>query len=148
MQTVADYLAALPEDRKTAIEHLRQTISENLPEGFAEIIDYGMIAYVVPHSTFPSGYHCDPKKPLPFISFGSQKNGLVLHHLGFYVSEELTAWFANEYPNHSKTKLDMGKGCVRFKKIDQIPHALLADLFRKITVADWIHTYETKLEKR
>jgi Domain of unknown function (DU1801) len=148
MQTPADYLASLPEDRQAAVETIRQSLLQNLPEGFEETIAYGMLAYVVPHTIYPKGYHCKPKEPLPFISLGSQKNGLVLHHLGFYASEELTAWFANEYPNHSKTKLDMGKGCVRFKKINEIPHALLADLFQKITVQDWIQTYETNLEKR
>lgn len=148
MQTVSDYLAALPDDRRSAVETIRQSLHKNLPEGFTETIAYGMISYVVPHTIYPKGYHCKPKDPLPFISLGSQKNGLVLHHLGFYADAALAAWFADEYPKHAKTKLDMGKGCVRFKKIDQIPHDLLATLFQKITVADWIQTYETNLEKR
>ena len=103
---------------------------------------YGMVGYVVPHSIYPPGYHCDPKLPLGFIALASQKNFIALHHMGLYGSPKLLEWFTNEYPKHSKTKLDMGKGCVRFKKPDQIPFDLIGALAEKMTPQQWIECYE------
>lgn len=143
-----DYLNELPADRKSAVEKLRNTLLENLPEGFQECISYGMLGYVVPHSIYPDGYHCDPKTPLPFISLASQKNFIALHHLGIYADTSLLDWFVAEYPKHAKYKLDMGKGCIRFKRVDDIPYALVAELARKISVADWIKTYESAFKKK
>jgi Domain of unknown function (DU1801) len=110
-------------------------------------MQYGMISYVVPHNLYPMGYHCDAKQPLPFISIGSQKNYIALHHLGIYADAELVAWFQNEYPKHSKTKLDMGKGCIRFKNISQIPLPLIAELAAKWTPEKWIEVYEKAFKK-
>ena len=142
-----EYLAEVPAERKTAFEKLRNTILENLPDGFEETMGSGMINYVVPHSIFPAGYHCNPKDPLPFLGLASQKNFIALYHMGIYAKPELHDWFVSEYPKHSKTKLDMGKSCIRFKKPEHIPFDLLPELFRKMTVEDYIETYQTNLEQ-
>src|SRR6476620_6246537 len=131
--TVAQYNAALPDDRKEAINKMRSAIRDNLPQGFSESMAYGMIGYGVPHSIYPAGYHCDPKLPLPFISIASQKNFIALYHMGMYADPELLKWFVAEYPKHCRYKLDMGKSCVRFKKIDDIPYALIGELVAKVS---------------
>lgn len=142
VDTVEDYIDQIPEERKEVIQKLRKVLSENLPEGFKEEISYGMIGYVVPHSIYPKGYHCTPKLPLPFISIASQKNFVALYHMSLYADKSLMEWFTAEYPKHSKAKLDIGKSCMRFKKLDQIPYELIGELAQKITVAEWIKTYE------
>lgn len=147
-KTVNDYLEELPEERKVAFSNLRNSILKNLPKGFEEQISYGMLGYVVPHSTYPNGYHCNPKLPLPFINIASQKNFIALYHMGIYANSELLEWFTTEYPKYSSQKLDMGKGCIRFKKMDQIPFDLIAELTGKISVEDWIECYETQLKSR
>jgi hypothetical protein len=106
-----------------------------------------MIAFIVPHSIYPNGYHSDPKQPLPFISIASQKNYISLYHMGLYANTELLKWFTNEYPKHSKTKLDMGKSCIRFKKPDHIPFELIGELSSKMTTEQWIEIYETNLKR-
>ncbi len=140
--TVDEYVNQLSEDRQVVIEKLRKSIKENLPKGFEEMPSYGMIGYVVPHSIYPSGYHCTPKLPLPFINVASQKNFVAVYYMGF-ADKTILEWFTNEYPKYSKPKLDMGKGCIRFKKIDQIPFDLIGQLASKMTVEDWINIYET-----
>lgn len=142
------YLAELPEDRKKAMSALRNVILNNIPQGFAEEMSYGMIGYVVPHSLYPKGYHCNPKLPLPMINLGSQKNGIVLHHMGIYSNPDLLNWFQNEYAKRVQSKLDMGKGCIRFKKIDQIPIDLIGELMAKITPQAWITAYENLYLKK
>tara|TARA_R110002073_G_scaffold40547_5_gene115191 strand:+ start:329563 stop:330018 length:456 start_codon:yes stop_codon:yes gene_type:complete len=144
---VNDYISQIPEDRKSAIEQLRKVISENLPEGFEEGIQYGMIGYYVPHSLYPDGYHCTPKEPLPFMSFASQKHSINLYHMGIYANKELLDWFVDEYPKHCTRKLDMGKSCIRFKKFEEIPFNLIAELATKMTVDQWITIYESNLKK-
>lgn len=140
--TPEKYLSELPEDRKEAMLKLRNAIKENLPQGFEEVISYGMLGYVVPHSIYPSGYHCDPKLPLPFINLASQKNFIALYHMGIYANKNLESWFVSEYPKHVKTKLDMGKSCIRFKKMDDIPFDFIGELVAKVSVEDWISNYE------
>ena len=147
VKTPQEYLQNLPEDRIEPFNKLRQLLLEKLPEGFEEQISYGMLAFVVPFSTYPDGYHCDKNQPLPFISLASQKNFIALYHMGIYANPELLDWFVSEFPKHSKQKLDMGKSCIRFKKMDQIPYDLIAELLTKISVEDWIATYE-KLYKK
>jgi uncharacterized protein YdhG (YjbR/CyaY superfamily) len=147
-KTVNDYLNELPEERKSAFLKLRESILKNLPKGFEEEMSYGMLGYVVPHSTYPDGYHCTPKLPLPFMNIASQKNYIALYHMGIYANPELLEWFTSEYPKHSTQKLDMGKGCIRFKKLDQIPFDLIAELAGKISVEDWINCYETQIKNR
>ena len=147
-QTVEDYIVELPEDRKAIMEKIRNVILENIPAGFEECIGYGMIGYVVPHTIYPAGYHCTPKLPLPFVSIASQKNNIAIYHMGIYGSPALLSWFQSEYPKHTKAKLDMGKSCIRFKKMDQIPFDLLAELMQKITVEQWINQYESLYVKK
>lgn len=143
-----EYIKQLPEDRKKAISQLRKVILDNLPKGFAETMAYGMLSYGVPHSIYPKGYHCDPKQPLPFMSLASQKNFIALHHMGIYANPTLLEWFTSEYAKLDMPKLDMGKGCVRFKKTDQIPYELIGRLASKITPAKWIELYETSFRSK
>ncbi|GAB4343732.1 MAG: DUF1801 domain-containing protein [Calditrichia bacterium] len=145
--TVAEYLARVLEERREAFNKLRQTILENLPEGFLETINYGMIGYVVPHELYPPGYHCEPKLPLPFASIASQKNFIALYHSGIYASPELKEWFISEYPRYAKRKLDMGKSCIRFKNMDYIPFDLIGRLMSKMTPQDMIELYEKHIKK-
>lgn len=144
--TLEEYLNSLPEERKQAMGKLRNVILKNLPEGFAEVVS-SMLSYVVPYSIYPNGYHCRPKQPLPFINLASQKNFIAVYHFGVYADESLLKWFTDEYPNHSKLKLDMGKSCIRFKNSDQIPYELMGQLATKITPQRWIEIYEKVLQK-
>ena len=145
--TVDEYIQKVPEERKTAISNLRDTVREHLPAGFEECINYKMIGYVVPHSIYPGGYHCDPSLPLPFMNIASQKNYIALYHSGVYADKNLLDWFVKEYPKHVSTKLDMGKSCIRFKKIESIPYDLIASLCQKMTVEDWISLYEKNIKR-
>ena len=144
METVLEYISQLPEDRVEAIEKLRVLATKNLPKGFEEGILYKMIGYYVPLSLYPNGYHCAKKnpEPLPFINIASQKGFIAIYHMGLYADTKLYEWFVSEYPKHCKSKMDMGKSCIRFKKIDDIPYDLLAELFQKMSVEDWIKLYE------
>ena len=146
-KTPLEYVASLPEERKIVIEQLRTIVLKNLPKGFEETMGYGMLSYVVPHSIYPSGYHCDPKMPLPFLSLASQKNFIAFYHMGIYADEKLLNWFVSEYPKHCKTKLDMGKSCIRFKKMNDIPYELLGEFASKMSVQNWISLYEEKLKR-
>ena len=141
--SVEDYISKVPEERQEVIRGIRKQILDNLPEGFDERLSYGMIGYVVPHELYPPGYHVDPKLPLPFINIASQKNFVALYHSGIYSSPELLDWFVAEYPKHCKTKLDMGKSCVRLKKMNQIPYELIGELCSKMTVEEWVRVYES-----
>ncbi|PKL84714.1 MAG: hypothetical protein CVV22_11735 [Ignavibacteriae bacterium HGW-Ignavibacteriae-1] len=147
-ETFEEYLSQVPEERKEAIARLRQVLKDNLPEGFEEGIGYNMPGFDVPHTLYPAGYHCDPKQPLPFVGFASQKNFIAFYHMGIYAIPELYEWFISEYPNHSKAKLDMGKSCVRFKKPEQIPFELIAQLAQKITPQQWIEIYEANYKPK
>ena len=146
-KTPEEYIAAIPEDRKAAMNDLRNVILKNIPKGFSEEMNYGHIGYVVPHSIYPSGYHCDPKAPLPFLGIASQKNFIAIYHMGIYADKKLMDWFVNEFPKYSKAKLDMGKSCIRFKKPEQIPIKLIGDLVKKMSVKDWIEMYESMLKR-
>ncbi|MGZ0015589.1 DUF1801 domain-containing protein [Yeosuana sp. AK3] len=142
-----DYINQAPEERKDALKKLRNLIKNKLPKGFEEGIQYGMIGYYVPHSMYPDGYHCNPKEPLPFMSFASQKNSINFYHLAMYSKKNLLDWFVSEYPKHCKSKLDMGKSCIRFKHLEDIPYELLGKLASKITVNEWITIYESNVKK-
>jgi uncharacterized protein YdhG (YjbR/CyaY superfamily) len=145
--SVDQYINEAPEDRRVALQQLRAIILKNLPEGFQEEMSYGMIGYVVPHSIYPKGYHCTPELPLPFMSFASQKNSINFYHMGIYAKPELYDWFVAEYPKHSKQKLDIGKSCFRIKKPENIPFELIGELVKKMSVAEWIKTYEAAFNK-
>jgi len=144
--TIADYFEALPPERKDPMERLLGTIRANLPRGFDERINYGMPSWVVPHSLYEAGYHANPKLPLPFLSLASQKSHMALYHMGVYASPELMDWFVGEYPTHSKTKLNMGKSCIRFKKPEHIPYELIGELCSKMSPEKWIEIYEDKVK--
>ena len=137
-----EYLDSLPDERKLVIENLRKVIKSNLPEGFQEGISYGMLGYVVPHSIYPKGYHCKPNLPLPFINIASQKKFIALYHMGIYANPDLLNWFVAEYSIRVKTKIDMGKSCIRFRKMEDIPYELIGELAAKMAVSEWISIYE------
>ena len=145
--TPEQYLKDLPADRKEPVMKLRETVLKNLPKGFKEVMNYGMLGYVGPHELYPKGYHCDPKQPLPFVNIASQKNFIAFYHMGLYMNPKLLKWFTEEYRKQSDAKLDMGKSCVRFKKPEHIPHKLIGDLVKKISVEDWIRNYESVLKR-
>ncbi len=142
-----EYLSAIPEERVPYMTKLRETISANIPEGFEECMQYNMISFAVPHSLYLDGYHCKPTDRLPFVSIASQKNFIALYHMGIYANPEIMEWFVEEYPKHCKRKLDMGKSCIRFKKMEEIPYDLIAELMQKISVKDWIKIYEATIKK-
>ena len=146
-RTTKEYIAELPEDRKEPISKLRETILKNLPRGFEEVMSYGMIGYVVPHSLYPAGYHVNPELPLPFINIASQKKFIALYHMGIYSDKDLLNWFVSEYPKHVKTKLDMGKSCIRFKNTNNIPYKLIGELVSKMSAEQWINKYEQAWKK-
>jgi uncharacterized protein YdhG (YjbR/CyaY superfamily) len=146
--SVEEYIKALPENRRNSIKQLRNIILSNLPEGFFEQISYGMISYVVPISKYPRGYHAKRGEPLPFLALASQKNYISLYHMGMYSNAEVKVWFINEYAKRVPTKLDMGKSCIRFKNGSSIPYDLIAELCRKITVDDYINSYEQTINRK
>lgn len=146
--SIEDYISKIPEERQDAFRKLFNAVDENLPKGFAQNISYGMIGWSVPLETYPAGYHCTPGSPLPFLNLASQKNFIALYHMGMYAKPELLNWFVEEFPKYSKRKLDMGKSCIRFKKMDDIPFELIAELSKKMTVNEWIDTYEANFKKK
>ena len=146
-KTAAQYIIELPADRKEAVSELRNIILKNIPEGFKEVMSYGMLGYVVPHEIYPAGYHCNPKLPLPFVAIASQKNFIAFYHMGIYANPKLLRWFVEEYPKHSKSKLDMGKSCVRFKKPEHIPYKLIGELMKKMSVENWVEVYEKNFKR-
>ena len=147
-ETPDQYIEQIPQERQAIMQRLREVIKNNLPDGFDERMSYGMIGYVVPHKIYPDGYHCDPKLPLPFMNIASQKNFIAVYHSGIYADPDLMQWFVDEYPKYVKTKLDMGKSCIRFKKPDQIPLQLIGELATKMTPQQWINLYEANIKKK
>lgn len=145
--TPDQYIAELPEDRKEVMQKLRETVKKNLPKGFEETMQYGMLGYVVPHSIYPDGYHCNSKDALPFMALASQKNHIGFYHMGIYSDPDLMKWFTQQYPKHATGKLDMGKSCIRFKNPKNIPFELLGELTTKISVNEWIAKYESVLKR-
>lgn len=145
--SVDQYIKELAPDRQAAIMQLRKEILKTLPKGFKEEMSYGMIGYVVPHSLYPKGYHCAPALPLPFMNIASQKNFIAIYNMAVYSDKKLLDWFTNEFAKASTTKLDMGKSCIRFKKMDSIPFKLIGELAGKVTVAGWIQRYEEVLKR-
>ncbi|ULQ57196.1 DUF1801 domain-containing protein [Flavihumibacter rivuli] len=141
------YLRELDPERKEAMEKLRKAILKHLPKGFSEEMNYGMIGYVVPHSLYPPGYHCQPSQPLPFMGIAAQKNHYALYHMGIYSDPALKDWFIAAYEKFGKAKLDMGKSCIRFKKAEHIPFELIGELAGKMTPKQWIALYESALKK-
>lgn len=125
VKTPEECVGQLPNDLKIAVEKLRLVIKKHLPKGFEEGIQYKVLSYHVPHTIYPNGYHYDTKVPLPFLNVASQKNSINLYHMGRYADPKLLSWFVTNYPKYCKYKLDMGKSCIRFKKLDAIPYDLI-----------------------
>jgi hypothetical protein len=146
-KTVDEILISLPEDRAEPFNKLHDVIVNNLPKGFEAGISYGGLGYIIPHSIYPAGYHCKPIEPLPFAGLASQKNSINFYHMGIYSKPELYNWFVAEFPKHTKQKLDMGKSCIRFKKMDDIPYELIGELMTKMSMEEWISIYENNLKK-
>ena len=146
--TPDDYISNLPEDRQLKLQKLREVIKQNLPKGFEETMNYGMIGYVVPHSIYPDGYHCDPSMPFPFINISSQKNHITVYHLGMYAQPKLLEWFLDEFKKFSPKKPNMGKSCIRFSKTQEIPYQLIGDLASKLKPLEWIAIYESQTRKK
>lgn len=142
------YFDSLAEDRKEGMNKLRKVILDNLPKGFAEEMNYGMVGYVVPHTIYPDGYHCNPQLPLPFMNIASQKNFIAFYHMGLYADAKLMDWFLEEYPKYTAAKKDMGKSCLRFKKPEHIPFELIGQLVKRISVQYWIEIYESNFKKK
>ena len=145
--SIKDYLNSLESDRKKIIIQLINVIEQNIPKGFEKVMNYGMPSFVIPHSIYPDGYHCDKTLPLPFIGVSNLKSSISLHHMGLYANSELLNWFESEYPKNSNTKLDMGKSCIRFKKFNEIPYELIGILSTKMTVKNWIDIYEQNIKR-
>ena len=142
------YIEQLPEERQRVIRKLRKTIKDHLPKGFKETMQYSMISYVVPHGVYPKGYHVDPSQALPFISIASQKRHVALYHMAIDMFPEVLAWFKKEYPKHVKTKLNMGKGCIRFTNMETVPYALIGELCEKISMKEYITEYEKIIQNQ
>lgn len=145
--SVEAYMKEMPADRLEAMNKLRKVIKKNIPKGFQECMNYGMIGYVVPHKLYAAGYHCDPSMPLPFMNVASQKNNISVYHMGIYADQKLLKWFEGEYKKLNIGKLDMGKSCIRFKNMDKIPYDLIGELAGKMTVEDWVGKYEEMKRK-
>lgn len=146
-ENMSNYIKNLPEDRKEPINKLRLVLKEQLPEGFEETFSYGMISFVIPHSIYSEGYHVNPNEPLPFISLASQKNYIALYHMGLYAFPDLLEWFTEEYKKRVPSKLDMGKSCIRMKKMDHIPYDLIAELCQKISPEEYVKKYKLARKK-
>lgn len=147
-KTVKEYLKQIPDDQKEMFNHIRDCIVANLPAGFEEVMSYGMIGYVVPHSIYKDGYHCNPKLPLPFMALAAQKNFIAFYHMGIYAKPALYEWFTHTYLKATPTKLDIGKSCLRFKKSANVPFALVGELVQKMTPQEWISIYEAQYKNK
>ena len=144
-KTPDEYIAGLPEDRRAALSALREVINDNLPPGFEEQMGYGHIGWVVPKDAYPPGYHCTPEQPLPFMGIASQKNHIALYSMCLYGHVKQLDWFRSEWPKHSKKKLNMGKSCIRFTKLEDIPLDLIGQLASQTTPRQWIEIYQNSL---
>ena len=145
--TVAEYIQNVPEDRRLIFLQVLDAVRKGIPSDFEECISYGMIGFVVPHSIYPKGYHCNPKLPLPFISLASQKNSINLYHMGIYADSNLHDWFVASYTQITNSKLDMGKSCIRFNPKKEIPYSLIQELTGKVSAQNWIKLYESTFSK-
>jgi uncharacterized protein YdhG (YjbR/CyaY superfamily) len=145
--TVSDYIDNVQEERKSVFLQVLEAVRKGIPSDFEECISYGMIGFVVPHSLYPKGYHCDPKLPLPFISLANQKNSINLYHMGIYANDDLLDWFVDSYNKSSGSKLDMGKSCIRFNPKKEIPYLLIQELCSKMKAEEWIKLYESAFNK-
>lgn len=144
--TVAQYLAALPDDRRKTLDAVRRVIRKNLDKNFEEGIQYGMIGYYVPHRVYPPGYHCDPKQPLPYVALASQKNYMSLYLMCIYGHDELRDSFEAAWAKSGK-KLDMGKSCIRFKKLDDLALDVIGQAIKKTPAKKFVAHYEATMAR-
>jgi Domain of unknown function (DU1801) len=144
--TPKEYLDNLPEDRRKVLRKVRAAVNKGLPKGYKEGIQYGMIGWFVPHRIYPAGYHCNPKEPLPFAGLASQKNHMALYLMCIYGDEKHRAWFTKEWAK-TGLKLDMGKSCVRFKKVEDLPLDLISQAVAKVPVEAFVAQYEKMIPK-
>ena len=142
--TVDEYSASMPEDRRKEFESVRKLILSNLPEGYTEQMLYGMASYVIPHSLYPAGYHCDPSKPVTYIGLANQKNDLVIYLMAIYGNPELAAWFQEEWQK-TGCKLKMGKSCIHFKRASDLATEVLAATIARVSVAQYLERYESAI---
>ena len=146
-ENIKTYIDSLEVDRKHPMIELIDVVEKNIPNGFEKTMNYAMPSFVIPHSIYPNGYHVTPDLPLPFIGIASQKKHIGFYHMGLYADSKLLDWFISEYPKYCKLKLDMGKSCIRFKNISEIPYELIGILTSKMTVKDWIDIYEKNIKR-
>jgi hypothetical protein len=146
-QTVEEYLQSLPADRRAALTSVREVILANLPGGYEECMNYGMIGYVVPHSLYPRGYHCDPKQPLTYACLGSQKNHMAIYLMTVYGDPATEKWFRQAWQASGK-KLEMGKSCVRFKKLSDVPLEVIGQVIARTPVKKYIARIEQLVSAR
>jgi hypothetical protein len=139
--TVEQYLSGLSAERRSALEAVRKVLLANLDKDYEEGMQYGMIGYYVPHHVFPPGYHCDPKQPLPFAGLASQKNHMSLYLMCVYGDSPLAEWFREAWAKTGK-KLDMGKACVRFKKVEDLALDVVGEAIRRMPVSKYLKQYE------
>ena len=144
--SVKEYLDSLPEDRRKALSKVRAAVNRRLPKGYKEGIQYNMIGWFVPHKLYADGYHCDPKQPVPFASLASQKNHMALYLMCTYLDAKHKAWFEQAW-NKTGKKLDMGKSCVRFKSVDDLPLDVIEEAVARVPVKDFLATYESLIPK-
>ena len=145
--TIESYINSLPKDRNEPVHKMIEVVEENIPDGYSKVMNYSMPSFVISHAIYPAGYHVTPDLPLPFIGVASQKNHIGFYHMGLYADSKLLDWFISEYPKYCKSKLDMGKSCIRFKKMDDIPYELVAELSTKMSTQDWISIYEKNIKR-
>lgn len=141
-KSVPEYLDSLPADRRAAIEAVRAVVRQNLDPQLEEGMQYGMIGYYVPHRVYPAGYKCDPKQPLPFAHIASQKNHMAVYLFCMYGDEAHRRWFEDAWKKSGK-RLEAGKSCIRFKKLDDLALDVIGESIRRVTVAGFIKRYET-----
>jgi hypothetical protein len=139
-KTVEEYIDSVDEKWKDPIKKLRNIIKTNIPKGFEETINYGMIGYVIPKSIYPDGYHSNPKEPVPFINLAAQKNHIAIYHMGLYGKEKLKVWFLKENEKENK-KVDIGGSCIRYKKEEDIPYKLIEELVKKVDLKTYLKYY-------
>ncbi len=142
--SVAQYLAQLPPDRRAAIEAVRKVFAANMDKDIREGMEYGMIGYAIPHEVYPPGYHCKPEEPLPYAGLASQANHLSLYMMALYGHQPTRTWFEAAWKKTGK-KLDMGKACIRFKTVDDLPLDVLAEAIRRVPAKAYIEHYEAML---
>ena len=145
--SVEDYLKELPEDRREALGAVRKTILKSLPKGYEEGMQYGMIGYYIPHRLYPAGYHCNPEEPVPFANLASQKNHMAIYLMCIYSDPDHMAWFVDAWKATGK-KLDMGKACIRFKKLEDLPLNIIGQAIKKVPVKKFLTFYESAIPKK